>query len=589
MSTLNPITGTLGRKRAKHLLSRLTFGVSKNTIDTFAGYTIAQALSQLFPTAAAALPARPAWLDGTGEGFEEFNQQGRFKAWWLRQMYADNTSLEKLTFFMHTVLTTKMETVNNTEAVFWQNQMLRRYVINDFANINPTFNRYKQLIEKICIDNAMLTFLDGRLNESGNPNENFGRELFELYTIGKGPTAGVGDYTNYTEDDIRTAALVLTGWRNNFNFDTTDDEVLPGFPIGTIKNSTLNPNQAIRHDNRPVKQFSNRFQSAAFPDHSVRVNAALLNPDGSATRESALDEIRQMIDMVYEQNQAARYICRKIYRFFVYHDIITAPSTDGTDRVNIEETIIAPLATTFISNGFRLQPVFQQLFSSQHFFDTGGSDSDGSVRNNNVGALIKSPLDVTLGLMKFFDVPAPAEGSMESTEIFGSIVGNMRSMALDFMEPFDVAGYDPYHQAPNYQRNWITVNNLASRYNFARRFFNGEIVGFGAMGTLFDALTWTKNNANLAAVATDTQAFVQEVLRYTAGLNELNTEITQERLNFFESELLKLGRAFVADPTDIAQLRFYWTFQWNNNTPDANGMLIDFYNAVFQSPEYQLG
>ena len=61
----------------------------------------------------------------------------------------------------------------------------------------------------------MLKYLNGAENVSGKPNENYARELFELFTIGKGPLISEGNYTNYTELDIREAAKVLTGWRTS--------------------------------------------------------------------------------------------------------------------------------------------------------------------------------------------------------------------------------------------------------------------------------------------------------------------------------------------------------------------------------------
>ena len=81
--------------------------------------------------------------------------------------------------------------------------------------IKNALGNFRDLAKKMTLDLAMLSYLNGNQNTRRAPNENYARELFELFTIGKGDLAGPGDYTNYTEDDIREAARVLTGWRNS--------------------------------------------------------------------------------------------------------------------------------------------------------------------------------------------------------------------------------------------------------------------------------------------------------------------------------------------------------------------------------------
>jgi hypothetical protein len=101
--------------------------------------------------------------------------------------------VEKMVFFYHTHFTTKEEVVQSNQALYHQNELFRYYALGNF----------KELTRKVCLDNAMMIFLDGRDNDRNNVNENFGRELLELYTIGKGPQTGPGDYTHYTEQDVK--------------------------------------------------------------------------------------------------------------------------------------------------------------------------------------------------------------------------------------------------------------------------------------------------------------------------------------------------------------------------------------------------
>ena len=101
----------------------------------------------------------------------------------------------------------------------------------------------------------MLVYIDGRLNINQWPNENFAREMLELYSIGKGPQIGDGNYTNFTEQDIKEAARVLSGYKNDITFTNIDTET--NIPIGKLE---LNGTRAILHD-AGKKTFSDAFQN----------------------------------------------------------------------------------------------------------------------------------------------------------------------------------------------------------------------------------------------------------------------------------------------------------------------------------------
>ncbi len=102
----------------------------------------------------------------------------------------------------------------------------------------------------------MLKFLDGQLNEVGNPNENFGREFLELYSVGKGPQVGADNYTTYTEQDVQAAAKVFSGWKVDEEFANLDVEW--GIAQAVLKGD--NGTVASRHD-ASAKQFSTAFQN----------------------------------------------------------------------------------------------------------------------------------------------------------------------------------------------------------------------------------------------------------------------------------------------------------------------------------------
>ena len=128
----------------------------------------------------------------------------RLATWWGERMLATTRPLEeKLTLFWHGHFATGNTKVRDTRMMLRQNEMLR-------ANANGSF---EDLLMGILKDPAMLVYLDNGENVKDHPNENFGRELLELFSLGVG---------NYTEQDIREGARAFTGWTNDvleFNFD----------------------------------------------------------------------------------------------------------------------------------------------------------------------------------------------------------------------------------------------------------------------------------------------------------------------------------------------------------------------------------
>jgi len=359
MSGLTPIAGTLGIARAEHLLRRATFGYNWQQVVDFAGRTVDDAINQLF--AAVPDPTPPSWtttLPSTTE--DDGANQENFKRWLLLQMLTGNFSTkEKITFFLHSHFTTIQSVVNQGRALYFQNVIQRMYAFD-----NTGLRNFKELTKKICIDNAMLILLDGRLNIRGKIQENFARELFELYTVGRGRNVqppGPGDYVVFKQTDIEAAAKALTG----YDFDRTYQNLDPDLnvPVGIVK---LAGQIAVQHDNS-VKQFSNYFGNAV-----ITPNPTLLS-GGQPTQASMLDELDQLINIIYSSVETAKNICRKIYRFFVYHNI--------TD--DIDNNIITPLANSFIAGGFRLQPIIETLLKSSHFYDS----TNGTPDDDNFGAL----------------------------------------------------------------------------------------------------------------------------------------------------------------------------------------------------------
>lgn len=580
---LAEFTGTLGVKRAAHLLRRATFGATKSQIDAFASLTPAGAMLELFHQTLPdpLLPIDPQtgqewFLSGkTDASSEEFKLGQYFQGWFMSQMMAtdvsDDLSLaysarEKLVLFFHTHFTCIANKVQSSRALYFQNQLFRQYVL-DANSGDPEIN-LKSLTVKLSVDNAMLRLLDGNLNSKGNPNENYARELLELYSIGRGLEGTVPenlperDYFVYTEDDVVAAAEVLSGWEDDLTFSNIDPDT--NLPRGRVKGT---PDNASSHKNT-VKVFSERFGG-----QSVTPDPLLLNGI-DPTEESALDEIRQLIDIIYSSPQTARNICWKIYRFFVYSPHGKWETGNSVEKIDSE--VITEMVNVFVSSGYQVLPVIENLLRSQHFYDATNPD----VRDDSYGGIVKSPLDLILGTFRSFGVKFPnmiteTEAFYESTT---SVIYLMQSLGMKFYEPFDVAGYEAYHQFPIFQRIWITPGALAVRYDFIRMLFRSVNPGMFYV----DTLEYVQQN--FSTVASDARQLILALAMYHLPVTDnlsfdaaaTNSPLTFRRLNYFLDRFLQ----------DFDEA--YWTTRWNEGAGDLREQLEFLFNAMLQTPEYQL-
>jgi uncharacterized protein (DUF1800 family) len=180
------------RLRLAHLLRRAGFGLAPGELDARldAGYE-ATVHSLLEPGGTD---------DGLGDldrqigGLLDFSNIDDVRVWWIyRMIHSRRPLVEKMTFFWHGHFATAVSKVGNPYAMYVQNQLLRDHGLG----------RFEELLQRISRDPAMLIYLDGSANKKAHPNENYAREVMELFTIGVG---------HYTEDDVREAARAFTGW-----------------------------------------------------------------------------------------------------------------------------------------------------------------------------------------------------------------------------------------------------------------------------------------------------------------------------------------------------------------------------------------
>ena len=204
-------SATLGYDDARHLLARTGFGPNDAEIRTYASMTReaavdtllrgAQTVATLAPPASATdtSPLRPPRGDATEEERKAFvRKQVRegleLRAWWINEMRVTPSPLtERMTLFWHNHFVSAQPKVRTTRLMYWQNATLRENALGNFGT----------LLHAIAKDPAMLVYLDGVRSRKGTPNENFAREVMELFTLGEG---------HYTEQDIKEAARAFTGW-----------------------------------------------------------------------------------------------------------------------------------------------------------------------------------------------------------------------------------------------------------------------------------------------------------------------------------------------------------------------------------------
>jgi uncharacterized protein (DUF1800 family) len=547
MASLNPISGALGKRRAAHFLRRTSFRYTRKRVDELALLTAQAAFSDVFVPAPLLLDqpvygsANITWVDPplppTATVPDEESVLRRYvMAWWLHEALHDPGAGHKMEFFLHQYLSVSYE--SGTSGQFFDYLRLLRW---------GAFGNYKKIATKIVLDNCMLNYINNNLNYVNNPNENFAREFFELHTIGKGDIAGPGDYTTFTEDDIVQAARVLTGFGNAQRHLNTDMETM--LPAGKPFPQS--------HDFDP-KVFSARFNGAT-------INALTNDADGM------MAELDSFVDMLFEQEATSLNICRRLYRFFVTRKISAEVETD----------IIGPLAQTLRDNDFEMLPVLQQLLLSQHFYD----EDDNSGIDEIYGAFIKSPLDLTMHALSYFEVPIPDpltdNDTHYNTFYNAAVLERMLSRTgMDLFYPPDVAGYPGYYQDPVYNRMFFNSASIVGRYKLPEILMTGTHAWVPSpnepIGTRLDFALWIKESDNISNPS-DSTILVRELLIYL-----FPEEPDNERFTHFVDVVFLDGL-----------LPEVWTYEWENYAATGDDTEVSIplrrlLNAIMYAPEYQL-
>ena len=237
---------------------------------------------------------------------------------WLNEMINSQAQLrEKMAFFWHGHFACR-----NLNIFFQQGllDVIRKNAIGNF----------RDLLHEVSKSPAMLNFLNNNQNRKDHPNENFAREVMELFTLGRG---------NYTEDDIKQAARAFTGWGAN------------------VKGEFI-------------------FRKFQHDDGSKTVLGKTGNFDGD-----------DVLEILLAQKQTAKYISKKVYKFFV---------NDDPDQEKINW-----LADRFYKNDYDISRLMEDVFTSDWFYD-----------EKNIGSKIKSPIELIVGIQRMLPMKIENEDAL---------------------------------------------------------------------------------------------------------------------------------------------------------------------------------
>lgn len=377
-------------QKAAHLLRRAMVGAADKEIRQAVADGLDKTITTLFTPFTPALDLIKSWAgkepwvrpsDPNNQStlYQQwqqnlFNNRAALGKWWLNGFATSAVSLqERMVLFWHNHFVSEIDVVNFAEWMYTQNQLLRTYALGNF----------RDFVKVITIDPGMLIYLDGVKNfkttRSNQINENYGRELLELFTLGVNDRNGK---PNYTQQDVSEIARALSG-----------------YVVDVTRSS----------DGNSYGLLTSRFDSTRWDNGSKTV----LGKTGNWNTDDALGII-----FSEKADQVAKFICEKLYKTFVY-EVPDYAVVDG-------------MATIMLNNKFEIKPVMEQLLRSEHFFDA-----------SNIGAMQKSPLDYMVGAVRGIglkNIPDfnPAIGNQRQTLV---LMDKLTQLGQTVFNPPNVKGW----------------------------------------------------------------------------------------------------------------------------------------------------
>lgn len=295
----------------RHLLSRTMIGATFDDINTCLSLGMGNSVQSLLEDQEIPLPPGdwvyeeiPNWGDLTTQERNQIiqsyhNRMKSFRVWWRERMMSNTINIsEIMTLFWHNYFASAFSKVFYPQAMYQQHNIFRTYCLGNF----------KDLLRQVTFGPAMMIWLDINGSRKHAPNENFARELMELFTLG---------VDNYSQEDVVAASMAFTGYVTDGMETNYDYEEMVGWGYWWTD----------WHD----------FNEKTF-----------LGETGSWTGDD-------IINIILEQDTCARHICRRIYKWFIYE--------------NVNEPFIEEMATILRSNNYEIKPMMEFLLTSNHFFN----------------------------------------------------------------------------------------------------------------------------------------------------------------------------------------------------------------------------
>ena len=320
--------------------------------------------------------------------------QGHNAAYWAYRLISTQCPLEeKIALFWHGVFATGENKLNNLGALTNQIGMFRRHGLG----------RFDDLLTELSKDPAMIIWLDNHTNHKDSINENYGREILELFSMGVG---------NYTEDDIKSASRAFTGW--------------------TVRNGEY---MAMMAQKDSIWPYGRILWHHEYRDH--------VHDDGEKAFLGERGEFNgeDVVRIICEQPATARFVSRHLYNFFVADEV---PVPQWQDTPPLDPEAIDTLAAAYAEHDHDIRAVLRVLFNSDFF-------KEARFRR------VKSPAEVVVGtLRKTGEYRAPDGGD---NGIF-MIMEESGFMGQKLLDPPSVEGWHTGEE-------WITSGSLVDRVNFA--------------------------------------------------------------------------------------------------------------------------
>ena len=307
--------------RVAQLLRRTTFGYTQAQLDSALSDGFSKTVDRLLETK----PQEPPVLAAAGTPGGRFSPQ-QLQQWWVDHMLTTSTPFaERMTLFWHGHFTSDYRKTGDNTFMYWQNLTWRRMAL---TNLGP-------MLLQVTTDPAMLRYLDLATSTGQSPNENYSRELMELFTMGAG---------NYTEDDVRQSAKALAGWQQP--------------PPDSIATVTVDKAKMVT---QKLPVYSTQKPGVFNPKRAYKGTVTFLGKSGSLDTQG-------VIDRILAQPATAPFIASKV----VEHFVTTRPV----------KSYITRLGDAFRQSKYDVKTLMRAVLTSPEF------TADASYR-----ALLKSPTE----------------------------------------------------------------------------------------------------------------------------------------------------------------------------------------------------